>query len=94
MAQQDTLAMDTIVALSGGRLVATHYGVYNTICGVGITAGNLLTGATLDAARARGMPGLPWLTLAVLGALSAVMIASLHHTGRLSPERQVASIAS
>jgi hypothetical protein len=36
--------MDTIVALSRGRLVATHYGVYNTICGIGITVGNLLTG--------------------------------------------------
>jgi len=73
--------------------VATHYGVYNTICGIGITAGNLLTGATLDAARARGMPGLPWLTLALLGALSAVMIASLHRTGRLSPERELVTAA-
>lgn len=80
--------MDTIVALSGGRLVATHYGVYNTICGVGITVGNLLTGATLDAARAHGLPGLPWLTLAVLGALSAGMLAALHRTGRLTPHRQ------
>ena len=81
--------MDTIVALSGGRLVATHYGVYNTICGIGITAGNLLTGATLDAARTHGMPGLPWLTLAVLGALSAGMLAALHHTGHLSPDGKV-----
>ena len=46
--------MDTIVRLSGDRLVATHYGLYNTICGVGITLGNLLTGAALDAARAAG----------------------------------------
>ena len=81
--------MDTIVALSGGRLVATHYGVYNTICGIGITAGNLLTGATVDAARARGMPGLPWLTLAVLGGLSAVMIAALQRAGRLSPDQEM-----
>ena len=81
--------MDTIVALSGGRLVATHYGVYNTICGIGITAGNLLTGATVDAARARGMPGLPWLTLAVLGGLSAVMIAALQRAGRLSPDKEM-----
>lgn len=82
--------MDTIVSLSGDRLVATHYGVYNTICGVGITAGNLLTGATLDVARANGMPGLPWLTLVVLGGLSAAMLATLHHTGRLNPNRQIA----
>jgi len=85
--------MDTIVSLSGGRLVATHYGIYNTICGIGITIGNLLTGATLDAARANGIPGLPWLTLAVLGALSAGMLARLHHTGRLSPDRQVVTPA-
>jgi MFS family permease len=85
--------MDTIVSLSGGRLVATHYGIYNTICGIGITIGNLLTGATLDAARAHGMPGLPWLTLFVLGASSAAMLAALHRTGRLSPDRQMASPA-
>lgn len=80
--------MDTIVALSHNRLVATHYGVYNTICGLGITAGNLLTGAALDAARTRGLPGLPWLTLIALGAISAVMIAILHRTGRLTPAAQ------
>lgn len=37
--------MDTIVALSRDRLVATHYGLYNTVCGVGILLGNL--GSTL-----------------------------------------------
>ncbi|WP_052744177.1 MFS transporter [Streptomyces odonnellii] len=42
--------MDTIITLAESRLVATYYGLYNTICGVGITAGNLLTGAALDAA--------------------------------------------
>lgn len=77
--------MDTIVALSGGRLVATHYGVYNTICGIGITAGNLLTGAALDEARTRGLPALPWLSLVALGVFSAAMIALLQRTGRLSP---------
>jgi MFS family permease len=86
--------MDTIVSLSGDRLVATHYGVYNTICGIGITAGNLLTGATLDAARAPGIPGLPWLTLTVLGALSAAMLTALHRTGHLKPDRQVAVAGS
>ncbi|GAB3930236.1 MFS transporter [Kribbella albertanoniae] len=76
--------MDTIVNLAGGRLVATHYGIYNTICGIGITAGNLLTGAALDTARNHGLPGLPWLALTTLGALSAVMIIALHRTGRLT----------
>ena len=30
--------MDTIVARARNRLVATHYGFYNTVCGVGIPA--------------------------------------------------------
>ena len=86
--------MDTIVALSHGTLVATHYGVYNTICGIGITLGNLLTGAALDAARDRGLPGLPWLALTTLGAVSAVMLLVLHRTGRLTQARSATTAAS
>nr|WP_202509597.1 MFS transporter [Streptomyces sp. SID5643] len=76
--------MDTIVRLSGDRLVATHYGLYNTICGIGITVGNLGTGAALDAARAAGMPALPWITLCVLGLACAGALYGLHRTGRLA----------
>ncbi len=76
--------MDTIVRLSGDRLVATHYGLYNTICGIGITLGNLLTGAALDAARAAGLSALPWLCLLVLGLLCAGALFRLHRTGRLA----------
>ncbi|MFE7133997.1 MDR family MFS transporter [Streptomyces sp. NPDC057638] len=76
--------MDTIVRLSGDRLVATHYGLYNTICGVGITLGNLLTGAALDAARAAGVSALPWLSLCALGLLCAGALHALHRTGRLT----------
>ncbi|GAA1201156.1 hypothetical protein GCM10009578_047790 [Streptomyces rhizosphaericus] len=87
--------MDTIVRLSGNRLVATHYGLYNTICGVGITLGNLLTGAALDAARAAGMSALPWLALLALGLACAVALYGLHRTGRLAavsaPDAQPAS---
>lgn len=75
--------MDTIVRLSGDRLVATHYGLYNTICGIGITLGNLLTGAALDAARAAGMPALPWISLTVLGLACAAALYGLYATGRL-----------
>ncbi|MFG2029018.1 MFS transporter [Streptomyces sp. NPDC048825] len=79
--------MDTIVRLSGDRLVATHYGLYNTICGVGITLGNLLTGAALDAAREAGMPALPWVSLCALGLACAAALYGLHRTGRLvTPE--------
>ncbi|OUD00286.1 MFS transporter [Streptomyces swartbergensis] len=78
--------MDTIVRLSGDRLVATHYGLYNTICGVGITVGNLGTGAALDAARAAGMPALPWIALIVLGLACAAALYGLHRTGRLAAQ--------
>ncbi len=77
--------MDTIVRLSGNRLVATHYGLYNTICGIGITLGNLLTGAALDAARAAGMSALPWVALFALGLACAAALYGLHRTGRLAP---------
>lgn len=76
--------MDTIVRLSGDRLVATHYGLYNTICGIGITVGNLGTGAALDAARAAGTPALPWITLCALGLACAAALYGLHRTGRLA----------
>ncbi|MFD9207402.1 MFS transporter [Streptomyces sioyaensis] len=77
--------MDTIVRLSGDRLVATHYGLYNTICGIGITLGNLLTGAALDAARAAGLSALPWIALLALGLACAAALYGLHRTGRLQP---------
>ncbi|WP_405816507.1 MFS transporter [Streptomyces sp. NBC_01390] len=77
--------MDTIVRLSGDRLVATHYGLYNTICGIGITLGNLATGAALDTARAAGMSALPWLALLVLGMACAGSLYGLHRGGRLAP---------
>ncbi|WP_055527931.1 MFS transporter [Streptomyces graminilatus] len=78
--------MDTIVRLSGDRLVATHYGLYNTICGVGITLGNLLTGAALDAARSAGMSALPWLALLVLGLACAGSLYGLNRSGHLTHE--------
>ncbi|USX52953.1 MFS transporter [Lentzea sp. HUAS12] len=59
--------MDKIVSLSGDRLVATHYGFYNTVVGVGILLGNLLTGVGFDAAARAGVPWLPWLVLTALG---------------------------
>ncbi|MGI3226828.1 MDR family MFS transporter [Streptomyces sp. GTA36] len=77
--------MDTIVRLSGDRLVATHYGLYNTICGIGITLGNLLTGVALDTARDAGMSALPWMALLVLGLGCAAALYGLHRTGRLAP---------
>ncbi|MEW2492392.1 MFS transporter [Streptomyces nodosus] len=74
--------MDTVVALSANRLVATHYGLYNTISGLGITLGNLALGALWDAVHANA-PWLVWTALALTGAGCATAIAALARTGRL-----------
>lgn len=65
--------------------MATHYGPYNTICGIGITVGNLLTGVAPDFAHDAGVPTLPWVALGLLGLACAVALYVLHRTGRLSP---------
>lgn len=77
--------MDTVVSLADNRLVATHYGFYNTIVGIGILAGNLGTGALMQAARNAGAPQLVWVTLSVIGVLSAAALYRLDRTGRLRP---------
>ncbi|MBF6222002.1 MFS transporter [Nocardia abscessus] len=66
--------MDTVVSLAGGKLVATHYGFYNTIVGVGILAGNLGTGAVVGAARSAGADWAVWAGLSVIGAVAAVAL--------------------
>ncbi|MFE6676822.1 MFS transporter [Streptomyces sp. NPDC057729] len=77
--------MDTVVTLSGDRLVATHYGLYNTISGVGINVGNLATGAVWDASAEQ--PRLPWLVLCGVGLMCAAAVAALMRTGRLGQFR-------
>ncbi|MGH3695760.1 MAG: MFS transporter [Pseudonocardiaceae bacterium] len=84
--------MDTIVTLSDNRLVATHYGLYNTVCGIGIMLGNLLTGTALDLGRADGLPALPWLALSGIGLLCAAAVSALDRASRL--QRPVAAGAS
>ncbi|MEV6331378.1 MFS transporter [Streptomyces sp. NPDC051909] len=73
--------MDTVVALSRGRWVATHYGLYNTVCGIGITLGNLGTGVLLDAT---GWSAAPWLVLCAVGLGCAAAMAALARGGRLA----------
>ncbi|MGY2089690.1 MFS transporter [Nocardia gipuzkoensis] len=72
--------MDTVVALSNGRLVATHYGFYNTVVGVGILVGNLATGAVVGAARDAGSDWAVWAGLSVIGVVAA---SALHRLDRL-----------
>ncbi|GAB3478685.1 MDR family MFS transporter [Amycolatopsis cihanbeyliensis] len=79
--------MDTIVTLAQDRFVATHYGLYNTICGIGIALGNLGTGAALDLARQRGAAWVPWVVLTVIGVACAFGVHLLSRSGRLEPRR-------
>ncbi|MGW1810157.1 MDR family MFS transporter [Streptomyces sp. NPDC002078] len=85
--------MDTVVSLAGGRLVATHYGLYNTVSGLGITVGNLTTGAVWDAAHRLGHPELTWWVLASTGALCAGCVALLARSGRLNPRPEPEPLA-
>ncbi|WP_261986993.1 hypothetical protein [Actinomadura sp. HBU206391] len=75
--------MDTVVTLSRGGLLATHYGLYNTIAGIGIAAGNLLGGALLDTT---GSGPLPWIALATLGGVCGWALHRLARAGRLSTD--------
>ncbi|MEW1642358.1 MFS transporter [Streptomyces sp. NPDC091219] len=77
--------MDTVVSLSGDRLVATHYGLYNTVSGLGITLGNLATGALWDFAVRHGALWLTWWALAATGLVCSAAVAALARTGRLTP---------
>ncbi|TWV53525.1 MFS transporter [Streptomyces misionensis] len=79
--------MDTVVALSGGRLVATHYGFYNTVSGLGITLGNLGTGALWDHTRRLDATWLTWAALTATGAACATAVAALARSGRLAAPR-------
>jgi MFS family permease len=79
--------MDTVVALSGDRLVATHYGLYNTVSGLGITLGNLLTGALWDLAERHDARWLTWAALTITGLACAACLAALARSGRLTVRR-------
>jgi hypothetical protein len=72
--------MGTIIMLSDNRLVATYYGLYNTVCGRGIMLGNLLTGTALDLDRAAALPAL---ALAGIGLLCATSVSALDRAGGL-----------
>ncbi|MEV8547800.1 MFS transporter [Streptomyces sp. NPDC051572] len=74
--------MDTVVRLSGDRLVATYYGAYNTASGIAVSLGNLAVGALFDT----GVRWLPWAALAATGLGCAALVARLHRAGYLAPE--------
>ncbi|MGW0589117.1 MFS transporter [Streptosporangium sp. NPDC002607] len=77
--------MEVIVAMSGGRLVATHYGLYATLSGIGVTAGSVLTGTLWDAAGRWGLAWLPWAILVVIGWGCALAMTLLDRRRLLTP---------
>ncbi|ALV33234.1 MFS transporter [Streptomyces sp. CdTB01] len=85
--------MDTVVTLSAGRLVATHYGLYNTVSGLGITLGNLATGALWDFAQRHNALWLTWCALTATGLACAASVAALARTGRLTGVREQPQLA-
>ncbi|MBF8190205.1 MFS transporter [Nonomuraea sp. K274] len=77
--------MATIADMAGDRLIGTYYGLYNLLSGIGILAGNLLSGALVDVGRTSGLGGLPWLLMAAAGLASAAAVGRLERRGRLAP---------
>ena len=80
--------MDTVVALAGGRIVATHYGFYNTIVGIGILAGNLGTGAIFGLFHSMGLDALIWVALTAVGLGCVTALHLLDRAGSLDPNLQ------
>jgi Na+/melibiose symporter-like transporter len=64
--------MRTVVALSGDRLVATHYGFYSTIVGVGILIGNLAIGSLMSVAHRMNIDEIVWGGLILVGLVVVV----------------------
>ena len=84
----------TVVRLARNRLVATHYGLYNTIVGVGILAGNLLTGSIFGYTQQHGKPALLWVSLTGVGLVCAAALFALRRAGLLDQGREVARAAN
>ncbi len=74
--------MDMVVALARGRFVATHYGLYHTVSGVGPTCGNFVVGAFWGATRHQEF--LVWGTLTALGLACAASVSALGRVGHLT----------
>lgn len=84
--------MDTVMTLARGRLMATHYGFYNTIVGIGILLGNLAIGAIMGAARQAGISEIVWAGLIFIGTSAALALHRLdvgrHLAGNDAPDDQ------
>lgn len=83
--------MRTVVALSGDRLVATHYGFYSTIVGVGILVGNLAIGSLMTAAHRLNADELVWGGLILVGVAT---VAGLYRLLDSSVHRSTATLCA
>ncbi|MEV4380298.1 MFS transporter [Streptosporangium sp. NPDC049644] len=82
--------MATIAVFGGRHMVGTYYGLYSTLAGIGIAAGNLLTGWALDLGARAGLPSLPWLALVLIGPGCAAAVVALDRSGRLAASSRAA----
>ncbi|MGV9773856.1 MFS transporter [Streptosporangium sp. NPDC003464] len=84
--------MATIAAFGGQRMVGTYYGLYSTLAGIGVAAGNLLTGWALDLGTHAGLPSLPWLALGLIGLGCAAATRALDRSGHLTASAETATV--
>lgn len=80
-----------IPSLAGGRLLATYFGMYALVQGVGAALGNLAGGAALGVSEAAGWPGLPWALMMTVGLICAASLMGLDRTGLLRPQAREAT---
>ncbi|MCC7370327.1 MAG: MFS transporter [Chloroflexi bacterium] len=74
-----------IPALAGNRLLATYFGMYALVQGVGAALGNLAGGAALGVAATSGWAGLPWALMVLVGLLCAASLTAIERAGWLQP---------
>ena len=86
--------MDTVVSLSRARLVATHYGFYNTIVGVVFLSGNVATGSIMSAARSFGATQVIWGAIVLVGLVAAFALHCMRRRELLSPPVEVQPTSS
>ena len=72
--------MDAVIAMAPPGLSGTCYGLYSTVTGLGVTAGNLATGALVDTGARLHQPWLPYLALVACGAAATAALAGATRT--------------
>ncbi|OBK18797.1 MFS transporter [Mycobacterium asiaticum] len=84
--------MRTVVTLSQNNRVATHYGFYSTIVGVGILVGNLVVGFLFGVAHRLHAEGMVWGALILVGIVTVAGLSRLDKTVQ-QPDRPTGCIS-